>query len=93
MARVVEAARAALSAYGLTHAAPLDARVVKEPRATPSYDAATLAARPPVATPRARLAVAGDWTASELPATIEAAVRSGRAAAAHVLSFPGGGSR
>jgi squalene-associated FAD-dependent desaturase len=90
VARIVEAARAALAAYRITTAVPLDARVVKEPRATPSYDAATLAARPPVATGCPGLAVAGDWTASELPATIEAAVCSGRAAAAHVLSFQGG---
>ncbi len=92
-ARIVEAARAALAAYRITTAAPLDARVVKEPRATPSYDAATVSARPPVATGCPGLAVAGDWTASELPATIEAAVRSGRAAAAHVLSFQGGMQR
>ncbi len=93
VARVVEAARAALSAYDLTTATPLDARVVKEPRATPSYDAVSVGARPPVATARPGLAVAGDWTVSELPATIEAAVRSGRAAAAHVLSFHAGETR
>jgi len=90
MARIVEAARGALAAYRITNLPPLDARVVKEPRATPSYDAAALAARPPVATGRVGLAVAGDWTASELPATIEAAVQSGRAAATHVLAIHGG---
>ncbi len=93
VARVVEAARATLSAYDLTTATPLDARVVKEPRATPSYDAVSVGARPAVTTGRPGLVVAGDWTASELPATIEAAVRSGRAAAAHVLSFHGGKTR
>jgi squalene-associated FAD-dependent desaturase len=85
-AQIVERARAALAAYRLTAAPPVGARVVKEPRATPAYDPETVRARPPVATARAGLAVAGDWTESPLPATIEAAVLSGEQAADAVLS-------
>jgi monoamine oxidase len=34
------------------------------------------------------LALAGDWTLPDLPATIEAAIRSGEAAAAALLGAP-----
>ena len=61
-------------------------RVVREPRATPAYDPVTVTARPPVTTRRPGLAVAGDWTTSPLPATIEAAVLSGRKAAAVLMA-------
>jgi len=59
--------------------APPPCRVVKERRATPRH-------RPgppprPARKPLANLALAGDWTDPVLPATIEAAIRSGRAAA------------
>lgn len=87
-AQVVERARSALAAYRITSQAPLATRVVKEPRATPAYDPATAGARPPVATARAGLAVAGDWTESPLPATLEAAVLSGERAADVVLNGP-----
>lgn len=80
-AQVIERARVALGAYRLTAAEPVGARVVKEPRATPAYDPVSVAARPPVLTRRRGLAVAGDWTASPLPATLEAAVLSGQDAA------------
>jgi squalene-associated FAD-dependent desaturase len=51
---------------------------------------ATLAARPGLrrpshATDVPGLALAGDWTAGDYPSTLEAAVRSGHAAAAHLL--------
>jgi monoamine oxidase len=38
--------------------------------------------------PLANLALAGDWTLPELPATIEAAIRSGEAAAAALMATP-----
>ena len=85
-AQVLERASTTLDAYGFRAAGALGGRVVREPRATPAYDPTTVRARPPVTTRRPGLAVAGDWTASPLPATIEAAVLSGRSAAAAVLS-------
>jgi hypothetical protein len=56
-------------------------RVVKEKRATFAATAAQEARRPGARTALANLALAGDWTATGLPATIEGAIRSGRAAA------------
>ena len=85
-AQVIERAKGALATYGLTRLEPLAGRVVREPRATPAYDPVTVTARPPVTTRHPGLAVAGDWTASPLPATIEAAVLSGRKAAAVLMA-------
>jgi squalene-associated FAD-dependent desaturase len=59
-------------------------RVVKEKRATFAQTPAALALRPPACTSHANLLLAGDWTATGLPATIEGAVRSGFTAASHV---------
>ncbi len=62
-------------------------RVVKEKRATFAADARALAHRPGPDGGRAfarNLWLAGDWTATGLPATIESAVRSGLAAAAAI---------
>jgi squalene-associated FAD-dependent desaturase len=56
-------------------------RVVKERRATFAATAAQEARRPGPRTALANLALAGDWTATGLPGTIEGAIRSGRAAA------------
>jgi hypothetical protein len=62
---------------------PPPARVVRERRATPRH---TVSPRPtPSRLPLANLAIAGDWTVPGLPATIEAAVLSGEAAAAALL--------
>jgi squalene-associated FAD-dependent desaturase len=55
--------------------------VLREADATFSCDPASEAIRPPAATPVRGLFLAGDWTATGLPATIEGAVRSGREAA------------
>jgi squalene-associated FAD-dependent desaturase len=71
-------ARQLSAALGLP--APIDARTIVEKRAT-------LAARPHLqrpgnATALPRFALAGDWTASDYPSTLESAVRSGVAAAA-----------
>jgi hydroxysqualene dehydroxylase len=59
-------------------------RVVKERRATFAATAAQERLRPGVRTGLANLVLAGDWTATGLPATIEGAIRSGQTAA-HVL--------
>jgi hydroxysqualene dehydroxylase len=63
-------------------------RVVKEKRATFAATARQEARRPRTRTDRAaNLALAGDWTDTGLPATIEGAIRSGRAAADFVLTL------
>jgi squalene-associated FAD-dependent desaturase len=63
-------------------------RVVKEKRATCAATAEQERRRPGARTELAsNLAIAGDWTATGLPATIESAIRSGRFAAEVVLSF------
>jgi len=61
-------------------------RVVKEKRATFAATAAQERRRPGARTEWANLVLAGDWTATGLPATIEGAIRSGRSAAAALLS-------
>ncbi|MBP2298488.1 hydroxysqualene dehydroxylase HpnE [Azospirillum picis] len=61
-------------------------RVVKERRATPDQAAESMAYRPGTATGWNNLFVAGDWTETGLPATLEAAVRSGNRAADSVLA-------
>jgi hydroxysqualene dehydroxylase len=62
-------------------------RVVKEKRATFAATAVQDARRPGAVTPfAANVVLAGDWTDTGLPATIEGAIRSGRAAADVLLS-------
>ena len=61
-------------------------RVVKERRATFAATVAQERRRPGARTELANLALAGDWTATGLPATIEGAIRSGRAAAEALYS-------
>jgi len=60
-------------------------RVVKERRATFAATPAQERRRPAARSGMANLALAGDWTATGLPATIEGAIRSGRAAAEVLL--------
>jgi squalene-associated FAD-dependent desaturase len=60
-------------------------QVVKEKRATFAATPEQAAKRPPVRTAWANLLLAGDWTATGLPATIEGAIRSGHKAAEIVL--------
>ncbi|HIJ92652.1 MAG: hydroxysqualene dehydroxylase HpnE [Rhodospirillales bacterium] len=68
--------------------APLPAyRIVKEKRATFAQIPAEVSRRPGVGTPWSNLFLAGDWTDTGLPATIEGAVRSGHGAAAAVRSL------
>jgi hydroxysqualene dehydroxylase len=60
-------------------------RVVKERRATFAATAEQERLRPGARTQHANLVLAGDWTATGLPATIEGAIRSGRTAADMLL--------
>jgi predicted NAD/FAD-dependent oxidoreductase len=60
-------------------------RVVKEKRATFAATPEQEARRPGIPTALRNVVLAGDWTATGLPATIEGAIRSGRAAAAAFL--------
>ncbi len=73
VARLVPAARGARLVRG---------HVIKEPFATPSLAPGAASLRPGTATPLANLVLAGDWTDTGLPGTIEGAVQSGHAAAA-----------
>jgi uncharacterized protein with NAD-binding domain and iron-sulfur cluster len=58
------------------------ARIVKERRATFLQSPANLPLRPAATALGGNLLLAGDWTDTGLPATIEGAIRSGNAAAA-----------
>jgi len=62
-------------------------QIVRERRATFAATPAQDAQRPPARTRWRNLFLAGDWTATGLPATIEGAVRSGNRAADLVHSF------
>ena len=66
--------------YGLTGPLPTW-QIVKERRATFAATPDQVARRPPARTRWANLALAGDWTDTGLPATIEGAIRSGHKAA------------
>ena len=61
-------------------------RVVKERRATVAATAEQERLRPGARTGIANLVLAGDWTATGLPGTIEGAIRSGRTAAEVLLA-------
>ena len=61
-------------------------RVVKERRATVAATAEQEQLRPGPRTDLGNLVLAGDWTATGLPATIEGAIRSGRTAAEVLLA-------
>ncbi len=60
-------------------------RLVKEKRATFTQDTVNIARRPGPVGALGNLVLAGDWTDTGLPATIESAVRSGRRAAEVLL--------
>jgi squalene-associated FAD-dependent desaturase len=70
------------AALALLAAAPPPWRIVKERRATFAATPAQHARRPGTHTRWSNLVLAGDWTATGLPATIEGAVLSGQRAAA-----------
>jgi len=61
-------------------------QIVKERRATFAATPAEIRRRPPARTAWSNLVLAGDWTDTGLPATIEGAIRSGFAAARHLLT-------
>ena len=65
--------------------APPPYRIIKEKRATFSQTPEEVAKRPPTETRWPNLHLAGDWTDTGLPATIEGAIRSGHKAADAVL--------
>jgi hydroxysqualene dehydroxylase len=69
------------------HASVIRSLVVKERQATFSPSCEAEAVRPSVSTPIKGLYLAGDWTATGLPATVEGAVRSGYAAAEMVFKI------
>lgn len=67
-------------AMALAPERPAPSRLIKEKRATFAQTPAQVARRPGPRTAWRNLALAGDWTATGLPATIEGAIRSGAAA-------------
>ena len=67
------------------------ARLIKERRATFAQTPENQKYRPPTTTAWRNLFLAGDWTATELPATIESAIRSGAAAARAIIGGTGAG--
>jgi squalene-associated FAD-dependent desaturase len=66
--------------------------VLKEKHATMAPAPRSHQLRPPAVTPLRNLFLAGDWIQTGLPATIESAVISGRAAAAAIVARVGGSS-
>lgn len=90
-AEIAAAARRELAEFfpRAAGAAPERVHVVKEARATYSAKPGLEAARPGARTRYANVFLAGDWTATGLPATMEGAVRSGYAAAAAAAEAAG----
>ena len=72
-------------ALGLPRATIPPNRVIKEKHATFAQTPDAIARRPATRTDIANLYLAGDWTDTGLPATIEGAIRSGHKAARAVL--------
>jgi len=66
-----------------------EARVITDPTAVLSVRPGVDAVRPPPVTSIPGLFLAGDWTATGWPSTMEGAVRSGRAAATAACRFLG----
>jgi uncharacterized protein with NAD-binding domain and iron-sulfur cluster len=66
--------------------APQWSRAIAERRAT--FSCRPGVARPALRTPQEHVLLAGDYVASDYPATLESAVRSGAAAARLALSKP-----
>lgn len=75
------------AATGLPSALP-PWQIVRERRATFAATPAQDAKRPDAATQWRNLALAGDWTDTGLPATIEGAIRSGNRAAELIVKSP-----
>ena len=70
-------------------AAVVDSRIVTDPTAVLSVRPGVDAVRPPARTAVPNLFLAGDWTATGWPSTMEGAVRSGRSAALATASHLG----
>jgi predicted NAD/FAD-dependent oxidoreductase len=85
-AELTQAAEAALRRYfpAMAGVSVTRALVIREPDATFASDPEAEALRPPTRTPIEGFYLAGDWTDTGLPATIEGAVRSGLRAAESV---------
>ncbi len=60
-------------------------RLLKELQATPSFTKGSDCLRPKSKTPLTNFFLAGDWTQTGLPATIEGAVKSGKVAAEWII--------
>ncbi len=75
-------------ALGLDPSVEPPVRVIKERRATFAQTPAALTRRAPARTAWRNLLLAGDWTDTGYPATIESAVRSGRHAADLLATTP-----
>jgi squalene-associated FAD-dependent desaturase len=80
LATVVDELRNAFPAA--RSASLLDSRIVTDPTAVLSVRPGVEDVRPPAVTAARNLFLAGDWTATGWPSTMEGAVRSGRLAAA-----------
>jgi zeta-carotene desaturase len=82
-ARIADIALSTLARYTqvLERRQLIDYRVIKEPHAAPSLTPEVEEHRPGQETREAGLALAGDWTATGLPATLESAASSGHQAA------------
>ena len=89
---IVRAAVAELREFfaGARRASLTESRVIREPRATFSVRPGMGTSRPGPRTPYANVFLAGDWTDSGWPATMEGAVRSGYRAAAAVVEAAAG---
>jgi squalene-associated FAD-dependent desaturase len=72
---------------GAERAKLLRHHIVTQKDAVFSYHPELDALRPPQSTPLGNLALAGDWTRTEWPATMEGAVRSGNLAANAILDY------
>ncbi|NDE90801.1 MAG: FAD-dependent oxidoreductase [Alphaproteobacteria bacterium] len=71
--------------YGLDPAAIPPHRIVKEKRATFAATPDQVMRRPIIAARHTNLVVAGDWTNTQLPSTIEGAIYSGHCAAEQII--------
>ncbi len=89
-AELVAAAEAALRRFfpAMAGATVTRSLVMREAAATFASDPEAEALRPGPRTPVRGLYLAGDWTDTGLPATIEGAVRSGRRAAEEASAWP-----
>ena len=89
---IVRAAVAELREFfaGARRASLTDSRVIREPRATFSVRPGMGTSRPGPRTPYPNVFLAGDWTDSGWPATMEGAVRSGYRAADAVVEAAAG---